>query len=263
MIGIKEAIFSLLLWVGIAIPILAKTTSNSPEQNWTQPIFNAVLSLIIAVVTAYLTANLKLREIKQQSKIQQEVEKEREKSKIRIQDLYTRLNEIKDKLEDNNEKDLMLKNFRHIDENTIVDKNFKKWCNSDGYFCMSTLYLTSVYFLGASRVRFELPFIQLSPNEDKKLLEHLSKIREAFGGRFGIWEIIQDSIGNYIKKENSSVMNYREFCQELSEPSKFIWFGNLIGFYKDIEGKKRDELKESLLALEEQLQFLEQAQKIR
>jgi hypothetical protein len=271
---IREVIFSLLFLVAIATPVFAQVTSNSPHKiNFYQMILTAVFSILTAAATALITANFRLREIKQQSEIQQEVEKEREKSKIRIQylnplyisskDLSTRLNDINSKLEGNNEKEIMLNNFRYFDENTIVNEHFGNWCNSDGYFCISTLYLTSVYFLHASRVRFELPFIQLSPNEDRKLLAHLSKVREAFGGRFGIWEIIQDSIGTYIKKDNNSVMNYREFCKEISDKSKFIWFGNLIGFYKDVGGKKPHELKESISALKELLQFLEEAQKIK
>lgn len=270
----REAIFNLLFLVGIATPVFAQATSNSSDKiNFHQMILTAVFSILTAAVTAFITANLKLMEIKQQSKIQQEVEKERENSKIRIQylnplyisskDLSTRLNDINSELEDNNRKQMMLNNFRYIDENTIVKENFGNWCNSDGYFCMSTLYLTSVYFLNASRVRFELPFIQLSPNEDQKLLAHLSTVRTAFGKRYGVWEVIQDSIGTYIKKDNNSVMNYREFCKEISDKSKFIWFGNLIGFYKDVGSKKSHELKESVSALKELLKFLEEAQKIK
>ena len=253
-------------------------------------VLNALIGAITGTLTAFLTANFRFQELNKQAglklkeldkqfqlqakefekrfELQQTVEKESEKSKIRIkylnplrinaQDLYERMSEISKQLENPEKINILEYNFGKIKENDINNKeSFASWCNGDGYYYVSTLYITNVYFSSASKIRFELPFIQLSPDDDQALLTYLQKVRKAFGGEYGIWEIIQDSLGDYIKEQDGSIMNYKEFCQELIDKNKYIWFLNLIDFYRDIKDKKNHEVEKVKTELSNLINFLE------
>lgn len=215
---------------------------------------------------------LKVKELKEQFELQQSAEREREKEKIRLQylnplrisaeDLYERICDISDRLKDKDKAQSLTTNFRYInDENIINREDFEKWCNIDGYYYVSTLYITNLYFASASKIRLELPFIQLTPESDQKLLELLSKVRKSFGGRYGIWETIQDSLGTYIRRIDNTIMNYKEFCKEIVDKNQHIWFVCLISFYRDILNKENYEVKDVREALNELIKFLKEVSK--
>lgn len=233
----------------------------------TKVVLTAILGGITGAVTAFITAGLRLRELKKQFELQQSAEREKEKAKIRLQylnplrigaeDLYERIFDISQRLESEDEKQRLKKNFGYINDKNITNReDFEKWCNIDGYYYTSTLYITNIYFSIASRIRGELPFIQLTPEGDQKLLNLLSKVRNSFGGRYGIWETIQDSLGTYIRKLDNTVMNYKEFCQEITDINKHIWFVGLTSFYMDIDEKKDYEIPRIKAALSELMEFL-------
>lgn len=254
------------------MPALAQSTPQGTESMLLKLALPGMISIVGGCITALLTTSFKLRELRSQSEIQQAMEKKREAEKNRIQylnplrisaeDLKRRLEEITRDMKDEQVKVGITRNFEQINEVNIADRReFEKWCNIDGYFCMATLYITSVYFSRANKLRSEFPIAQLSPTEDEELLKLLSQVREAFGGRHGIWETIQDSIGSYIRKADGSLMNYREFCGEIADNNKHVWFRSLIDFYVSFHKKLDYEVPNIFPALDELTTFLKQMQK--
>lgn len=269
---IRIAAFCLVSSIGTVLPVLAQSTSQSSENTVIELMLSAFISILGGGVTALLTTNFKLKAFRTQSEIQQEMEKRREEEKNRIQylnplrvsaeDLKRRLEEIVDDMQNEQEKVRITDNFNYISESSIADlREFEKWCNIDGYFCMATLYITSIYFSRANNLRSEFPIAHLNPAEDEELLRLLSRIRESFGGRHGIWETIQDSIGSYISKPDGSLMDYREFCGEIADINKHLWFRSLIDFYVSFHKKLNYEVQEFLPALELLITFLKNMQK--
>jgi hypothetical protein len=205
-------------------------------------LISSVFGIISAFLTAYITIDLRLKK-------QLKVEKEKENERVRLKylnpllvagmDLLERILDIKERRLQEETKNQMVSWFLEIKNNNRTNReSFEFWANDEGYFAMSTLYVTAVYFAYASKIRIELPFIELRPGDDKALLSHLSEVRTAIGGTYGIWETIQDSLGSYlINKEDNTIKNYREFCENIIDKSQYVWFNRLIDFYRDIDKK--------------------------
>jgi hypothetical protein len=200
------------------------------------------------------------------------MEKKREEEKNRIEylnplrvsaeDLKTRLTEIVDDMHRESEKAIIAFSFNFINESNIANRReFERWCNTDGLLYMNTLYITSLYFARANKLRSEFPIAQLNPAEDEELLRLLPQVRVAFGGRHKIWETIQDSIGSYTRKRDGSLMNYREFCGEIMDSNKHVWFISLIDFYASFHEKLNHEVVHILPALDQLVSFLKEMQK--
>jgi hypothetical protein len=269
---IRAVVLCLLSITGLAMPALAKTADQAPPSIIDTLVFPAIISLLVGGLTAFFTTSFKLKEFRAQSEIQQEMEKKREEEKNRIQylnplrisaeDLERRLKEIVNDMINERMKIRISADFEHINENNIANRReFEKWCNIDGYFCMATIYITSVYFSRANKLRSEFPIAQLDPADDEELLGKLSRVRTSFGGRYGIWETIQDSLGSYTRKSDDSLMNYREFCGEISDSNKHVWFRSLIDFYVNFHMKLEYEVPSILKSLEELVKFLRDTQK--
>lgn len=260
----------LAVFLCITLPAIASATSPIAKDVPLQIITPALISIIGGVVSALLTTSFRLN---MQAKIQQEADARKQEQKNRIQylnplrisaeDLRGRLSQIINDMKDSNRKQELTDDFRHIDEKNISDqRGFLKWCNIDGYFSMSTLYITSLYLSRANSLRSEFPIAQLNPAEDERLLAQLSKVREAFGGRHGIWESIQDSLGSYIEKPDNSLMDYREFCLEIADSNKHVWFRSLIDFYVKFHMKLDYEVPHIMDALNDLISFLTSTQRI-
>src|SRR2546429_641174 len=69
----------------------------------------------------------------------------------------------------------------------------------------------------------------------QELLKYISLVREAFGGTYGIWSAVQDSLGSYVGTPDGGVKSYRDFCSEIIDDQKYVWFLRLIDFFKDFE----------------------------
>lgn len=257
-------IFGFLFIIGMSTPVLAKSTANASDNSIENLILSAIISVLGGGVAAFFATSLRLEEFRRKSKFQQELEEEKKRIQylnplyIISKDLKSRIEKIVEKMHDNTKKKTLTNNFNYINENNIANRQeFEKWCNIDGHFCMATLYITATYFSRANILRSEFPFARLTPNEEEELLNYLSEVRKAFGGRYGIWETIQDSIGTYVRKSDDSLMNYREFCGEIADGNKHVWFRSLIDFYVEFHKKLNYEVKEILKALDNLIRFLE------
>ncbi len=221
-----------------------------------------ILSPILGIIAALITTSYKLKREKQR-------EREKEKKHIRLkilnpfliasEDLLERLMDIKKRRKDPDKCSDMINWFRDIKTYPWQDKlGFGYWANDEGYFAMSTLYITALYFYYSSKIRRDFPFIELEFGGETALLSHISAVRTSLGGKFGIWEAMQDSFGTYLAAENGVVKNYREFCELIIDRPDNIWFNRLIDFYRDIDKKLDDHIDNIEHSLKNLIKFLNQ-----
>ena len=220
-----------------------------------------VISGLLAIVTAIVTASHQLKK-------QYAIEKKKKDEEIRLkvlnpllvagEDLLNRIIDIRGRLENETEKSRMIEWFNAIDSRKRQDRQaFNYWVNDEGYYALSTLYITAQYFYYASRIRRDFPFLTLLDEDNTALLGYISAVRTAIGGKFGIWENIQDAQGSYMGREEiDSIINYRQFSESIADEEEYVWFNRLIDFYKDIDQKLDDHLDNIQIALEGLVQFL-------
>lgn len=227
----------------------------------------AVVSAAIAASVALVTALVTTRSQFKRLEYEQLAEREREREKKRIQyldplvisaaDLLAKINKLKEEL--SSKEGFWKDTFQEIKNwDRSRRTEFAFWCNGYGAGAVGTLYVTSLYFARASKIRLELPFIQLGPRDDKNLLNYLTGVREAFGGEQNLWVEIQDSLGEYVTEPDGKIMTYKGFCTQIIDAWDNIWFTRLIDFYRDIHMKK-PELEKIPVALERLIEFAREA----
>jgi hypothetical protein len=228
--------------------------------NFIKEILPILISSIISAFIAVLT-------IKYKFKKNYQLEEGKKNEQIRItylhpllitsQDLLERITDIIRRRDREMDKVQMLEWFKKIKNYNRQDKNsFATWANDEGYYAMSTLYITAVYFSYATKIRQQLPYIEVTPGDNKTLLYHIADVRISIGGKYGIWETIQDSLGSYVINKENSIYNYRQFCEDIINANDYIWFNRLIDFYCDIDKKLKEHLENIELSLKELINFL-------
>lgn len=227
------------------------------DQSIERLIVTALISCVFSIFIAVITTSHKL---KKEFKIAKEKENEQIRIKylqpllVAAQDLLERITDIRRRRMNAPEQKRMMEWFANL--KSKADKSsFAFWANDEGYFAVSTLYITAVYFAYASKIRREFPFIQLSSGDNKALLYRIADVRFSIGGKFGIWEALQDSLGRYLINEDGTIKNYRNFTEAISSEDA-VWFNRLIDFYKDIDKKLEDHLENIESSLEALIDFL-------
>lgn len=219
-----------------------------------------VLSSAFGVLAALLTTLYKFRKERQAAR-----EKEKEHIRLKFlnpllvssEDFLDRLMDIKRRRKNPANAKKMQCWFQTIKHHQSLDhRQLAMWANDEGYFAMSTLYITALYFHHAGRIRRDFPFIELSYGGEAALLSRLSDVRGAIGGKFGIWEALQDSLGAYVEAPEGRVKNYRQMCEMIISDSEALWFNRLMDFYRDIHLKLDDHLDNIERALKELIRFL-------
>jgi hypothetical protein len=114
---------------------------------------------------------------------------------------------------------------------------FAYWANDEGYFAVSTLYITAIYFHYAGAIRRDFPFIELVGGDETALLSRLSDVRLSIGGKFG-------------------VRNYRQFCELIMSETDSAWLNRLVDFYRDLHLKLDDHLGNIEDSLKQLIAFL-------
>ena len=219
-----------------------------------------IATVVAAALVALLTSTLRFRQLRTRLQLEHQAEVSREQTKQRIHYLdplrvsaANLLNKLFDLRADlpNNEQ-FWRQTFKEIktrDRSDAAKHDLAFWCNGYGAGAMTTLYVTLEYFAHASRLRGELPFLQLGPSEDLNLLNALTDVRRAFGGSQGLWGDLQDSLGAYVRRADGGISSYRDFCMQVIDPWDHIWFTRLIDFYGDIHLKQEAELARVISAL--------------
>jgi hypothetical protein len=231
------------------------------------PVLTLVLTAVLSIVTAYVTAYFKIRQ-------DREVDREKQRENVRLnvlnpllisaEDLLDRLVDIARRRKSDAKRPEMIRWFLEAKERPQRDPaGFARWCNDEGYFALSTLYVTALYFHYAGRIRRDFPFFDLAGGGDQgALLSHLSEIRVAIGGKFGIWETMQDSLGAYAAKDNGSIKNFREFCEMLVDDKQAPWLGRLLDFFRDVHMKLDDQFANVERSLNALIAFLRTSMRI-
>jgi hypothetical protein len=227
--------------------------ASSPAPYWV-PILLAFITGLLGFLSAYFL-----------QKNQERKEKEREKNAIRLEFLNpllsitrsfkSRLETIDGKLHNEREREEMynwfhtVKHPEHSGLNQFID--FAQWCNVVGYFAVSTIYFSAVYFYQARRVRRDFPLNTLKEGEAEDLLNGLAKVRNVIGSGYGIYEAIQDSVGDIIKLPTGSYFSYRTFCENLYKYEERVWLYTVLDYYRDIDKKTVDERRNIISTLGE------------
>lgn len=240
----------------------------SPE--FAAAVGSAIIAGLVAIALSFYTTRSQINEIKRRLELEREQKKQREREKLRIQyldplvvaasDLLEKINLLRKELNDSVKEAFWKQTFDEVkgrDRSNRTD--FALWCNGFGAGPVTMLFVTVVYFSRASRIQSELPFIQLGPQDDQRLLSKLTAVRDAFGGEHNLWVEIQDSLGEYIAKPDGRTANYKEFCMQIIDAWDHIWFMRLLDFYWDIHLKQNHELPRISEALADLLQFARMA----
>jgi hypothetical protein len=228
------------------------------------PLIAGLLGLLGGVISARLTARSKLRELQEQFELAEQAREREARARTRLVyleplriaavDLLDRLEQTFRKLDDGDE--LVRRSLGELPAKRADAATFADWANHAGHYALSSLYITAVYLARASRIRTELPFVQLGTEGDRNLLGLVGDVRTAVGGEFGIWDGLQDSLGGYVMDGDGAVMNYREFCTELFEPTTASWYRRLVEFWGDLHLKTHEERERMAGALTALTAFL-------
>lgn len=268
-------VMSFLIGVGIVLTLNSSVlaqASNSKGSDSTAVvgvILGGILGVVGGIVAAIVTSTQKIKELKEEFKLREKEQKREEIAKLRrdylnplrlsAEELKERLKILENKQTDNAEaarirpwfvkiKDYITRDCRH-DERF----EFSNWCNGgEGYFAVSTLYLTLAYFATATRIREEMPFTILVPKYNeyiKKITNHIEKIRTEFDGTYGIWEEIQDSIGKIALQADGGIMDYKQFYTALMDDDICSAFLRMADYYVDFKDKDFKSIISSLEAL--------------
>lgn len=130
----------------------------------------------------------------------------------------------------------------YITDTEKISEQSAEWFNGYGCYLISSCYMTARLFYQLDKIRQELSYLRLSEKDDTELITLITILSHCFRQDYGIYYLIQPSIGNdmYLTSEKR-LLTYREFCQLLQNPETRVWFDRLLNFY--IETGKGNSLK--------------------
>ena len=123
------------------------------------------------------------------------------------------------------------------------------WCNGEGFFAVSTIYAAAIYFLHARRARRECA-------KNIALMQKLDAVRLALGHEYGVYVMLQDSMGEYVGDEKGMEIGFRMFCTKLFHEDERLWFLNLLDYFREIDKKTPEQRRKIMDALHELLTYL-------
>ncbi len=156
----------------------------------------------------------------------------------------------------------MLQQFHCVKEPGAIlnrDATFTEygwWCNGEGFFAVSTIYAAATYFLHARRARREC-------EKDIDLMRKLEAVRRALGHEYGVYVMLQDSMGEYLGDDKGMEIGYRLFCAKLFHEEERLWFLNLLDYFREIDKKTAEQRRAIRVALHELLSYLSKSTGIR
>ncbi len=147
------------------------------------------------------------------------------------EEAYYRLYEIKFEPEAHK---WLIQSVRQEDE---VGEQDDEWFTSTGCYLISSSYFTACLFATITKVRRDIPYLQLDKNADTELLRLIFRVSKAFLRDLGIFYVIQHTIGREMQGEDG-ILNYKEFCLLLKNREKRLWFARLLRFYLDLGNRE-------------------------
>lgn len=142
-----------------------------------------------------------------------------------------------------------VKEPREILNRAPSKQEFTYWCNGEGFFAVSTIFVVALYFFHAKKARREY-------TEDKDLIKKLDTVRVAFGHEYGIYVLLQDSIGEYMSGEDKLEIGFRAFCTKMYEEEELLWLINVFDYFREISRKTDAQRSAIYVAVNDLLLFL-------
>jgi hypothetical protein len=128
----------------------------------------------------------------------------------------------------------MLAQFHRVKEPQGSARDHAYWCNGEGFFAVSTVYATVIYFARAARARREYL------NEDA-LVTHLDAVSDAFAHPRGIFHLVQESVAECMLGAPDREPSYREFCERIYREEERPWFLGVLDYYREVDKKTEAE----------------------
>lgn len=169
---------------------------------------------------------------------------------------YFRLSEILIKIANDGEKNEKLLYITNVKE---ISEQSPEWFNNYGCYLISSCYMTARLFYQLDKIRQELSYLRLSKKDDTELITLITILSRCFRQDYGIYYLIQPSIGNdmYLASEKR-LITYREFCQLLQNPETRVWFDRLLNFYIETgQGQKLKRIEDIMGAIQSMSLFLD------
>lgn len=117
---------------------------------------------------------------------------------------------------------------KNIAEGKDSKSGFFDHCNGQLYFAVSTLYVSAKLFAAMRIFKQNAPYIKTAEFTDRDVLEQIRELTDAFGGLYGVWSQLQESIGDELIKANGELLTYREFCASLINDEDYSWYLRLM-----------------------------------
>lgn len=247
--------------------------ANAPNHMEAQPLWAqfaiAILTGAVGLFSGVALVKVKAEQDLLAARDKEKAERERERAATRLnyldpllvsaRDYAERLGHIQEKVESGGDHlKWMCYQFDQVKENPRTDlTSHIKWCNGEGYFAVSTNYLTAVYFFQATKLRREYATSALSPSEARTLLENVLIVRRALGGINGIWETLQDSAGDYVRCEDGTLLRYRKFCEQIFKVEERAYILRVLDFYREIHERTDEQRKRMIQSLNDLIGTIE------
>jgi len=201
-------------------------------------LIGGLVSLLLAAASgfiAYLTARVNFRReverIREQINIQKDVERSAQIVAVKqkylaplryyAQRLGLRFGELKRKFE-SPENGRVRGWFKQVKDHVSRDKPMQDapygvWCCYEGVFSVSTIYYTFCYLQCVRELLAHVPFREISPFYSIELERQLALVEGALiwkDGEDGIWEPLQEVIGDTFTSPQGVRLSYSEMCRE-------------------------------------------------
>lgn len=219
-------------------------------------IVSAITSLIVALGSQYFATRAahSLEKTKERDRITGEY---LNPLRLYLEETYARLSRIEDRLKRGGG---ICDSLLSVESPEAINDLPDDWFTSDGYYLMSSCYLTACLFFHMDQVRSKAPYLPLEQGSDTELVNRLFQISLALGKTGGIYYILQGTLAEAMAgKKGRQVISYRTFCEKFRNPQDLIWFKQLVAFYLAIgQGKKGERIDQAKVAIIDLLRFLEE-----
>jgi hypothetical protein len=136
--------------------------------------------------------------------------------------LSFRMSELEHKVtEDYSEARSWFQEAKNHADGTVRIGYFPDWCCYVGIFAVTTLYWTCQFLRASRELRYHSPFVEVDIGYDRSLQDHLTKVRQAFVGQWGLWDSSQEIVAELISNPQGQTWNYQDFCLALDSRDSF------------------------------------------
>jgi hypothetical protein len=136
--------------------------------------------------------------------------------------LSFRMNELERKLaSDYSETRQWFQEAKNHADGSVRIEYFPDWCCYVGIFAVTTMYWTCQFLKASRDLRYHSPFVEVDAGYDRSLQEHLTNVRQAFIGEWGLWDSSQEIIAELVSNPQGQAWNYQDFCIALDSRDRF------------------------------------------